>query len=338
MKAFQITEPGKTALTEIDRPAFGGEELLLRVKRVGFCGSDLSTYLGKNPLVAYPRIPGHEIGAVIAERGARVPEEFAPGRPVTLIPYTACGSCTACRRGRPNACRYNQTLGVQRDGGMCEYIAVPWRAIAPDYGLKEELLPMVEPLTVGFHAVDRAAVTDADSVVVIGCGMIGIGAIVRGVIRGARVIVIDIDDGKLATAGKMGAAAVINSRSEDAQAAVNALTGGSGADVVIEAVGSPATYRLAVELAAFCGRLACIGYAKEEAPLPTKLIVQKELDLRGSRNAAYLDFQAASAYLAEGSFPLEQVISRRIPMDEAGRALADWAENPGGVTKIIVEI
>ncbi len=338
MRAFQITEPGKTAVTEIPRPEYGPEECLLQVKQVGFCGSDLSTYLGKNPLVAYPRIPGHEIGAVIAERGANVPEEFVPGRAVTLIPYTACGSCSACRRGRSNACRYNQTLGVQRDGGMCEYIAVPWRAIAPEYGLEEELLPMVEPLTVGFHAVDRAAVSDADTLVVIGCGMIGIGAIVRGVIRGARVIVIDIDDTKLATAQSLGATAVINSRNEDPQSRLNELTGGSGADAVIEAVGNPITYRLAVELAAFCGRLACIGYAKEDAPLPTKLIVQKELDVRGSRNATYLDFQAASAYLAEGTFPLERVVSKRIALDKAGQALADWAENPGEITKIIVEI
>jgi L-galactonate 5-dehydrogenase len=338
MRAFQINEPKRSRIVDLPVPECKAGEVLLRVAEVGFCGSDLSTFLGKNPLVSYPRIPGHEISARIEAIGEGVPETLKPGQAVTVLPYTACGVCSSCRRGRPNACRYNQTMGVQRDGAMTEYICLPWRSVAPDYSLRLDQLAMVEPLTVGFHAVDRAQVSDADTVAVIGCGMIGIGAIVRGVSRGARVIAVDIDNEKLATALELGAAATVNSKNFDALEKIRELTAGAGADVVIEAVGHPATYRLAVEAAAFCGRLACIGYASEDAPIPTRLIVQKELDVRGSRNATYLDFQAASAYLAKGTFPFERVVTRRVPLEEAGAALETWAQDPGVVTKILVHL
>jgi threonine dehydrogenase-like Zn-dependent dehydrogenase len=338
MRAFQISEPHKSRIVDLPEPQCTAGEVLLRVSEVGFCGSDLSTFLGKNPLVNYPIIPGHEISARIEALGEDVPESLKLGASVTVLPYSACGACSSCRRGRPNACRYNQTMGVQRDGAMTELVRIPWTSVAPDYGLRLDQLAMVEPLTVGFHAVDRAQVTDADTIAVIGCGMIGIGAIVRGVARGARVIAVDIDNEKLATALELGAAATVNSRHSDALAKIRELTAGAGADVVVEAVGNPVTYRLAVEAAAFCGRLACIGYAAEDAPIPTRLIVQKELDVRGSRNATYLDFQAASAYLAKGNFPFERVITRRVSLEEAGKALETWAEDPGVVTKILVAL
>lgn len=338
MRAFQISEPKKSRILDLPKPDCSAGEVLLRVAEVGFCGSDLSTFMGKNPLVSYPRIPGHEISARIEELGMGVPETFRKGQAVTVLPYTACGACSSCRRGRPNACRYNQTMGVQREGAMTEFICLPWTSVAPDYGLRLDQLAMVEPLTVGFHAVDRAQVSDADTVAVIGCGMIGIGAIVRGVSRGARVIAVDIDNEKLATALELGAAATVNSKHSDALEKIRDLTAEAGADVVVEAVGHPITYRLAVEAAAFCGRVACIGYAAEDAPIPTRLIVQKELDVRGSRNATYLDFQAASAYLAKGNFPFGRVITKRVPLEEAGSALETWAQEPGKVTKILVAL
>lgn len=338
MKALQIVEPGSTRIIDISKPSCGDGEVLLKIRLIGMCGSDLSSYLGKNKLLEYPRIPGHEISATVVECGAGVPADLEPGLDVTVLPYTNCGACSSCLRGRYNACRYNQTLGVQRDGALTEYIVVPWQKIIRPEGLRADELVFVEPLTVGFHAIDRAAVNDSDTVLVFGCGMIGLGAIARAVLRGARVIAADVDDAKLETAAAFGAREVINSRTADLHARLAKLTGAHGPDVVVEAVGNPVTYRAAIEEVAFAGRVACIGYAAEDAPLATRLIVQKELDVRGSRNATALDFSSVVRFLGRRTLPVERVVSRRVPLDQAGEALRDWAADPPGFTKIVVEV
>jgi threonine dehydrogenase-like Zn-dependent dehydrogenase len=158
MKALEITKPGEMKMVEREMPHPGKDDILLKIRYVGFCGSDLSTYLGKNPLVTYPRIPGHEISAVIEDAGESVPSSFKPGQRATVIPYTSCGQCTSCRQRRFNACRYNQTLGVQRDGAMAEYLSVPWQKVLTDEELTDIQLALVEPMTVGFHAVDNGQV------------------------------------------------------------------------------------------------------------------------------------------------------------------------------------
>ncbi len=338
MKALQIVEPKRTAVVEVRPPSCGPGEVLLRIRLVGMCGSDLSTYGGKNALVTYPRIPGHEVAATILECGEGVPEHLKPGMDVTVLPYTSCGACSSCLHGRVNACRFNETLGVQRDGAMTERIAIPWQKVVLPEGLLLEELVLVEPLTVGFHAVERSRVTDSDVVVVFGCGMVGLGAVIRAALRGARVIAVDVDDAKLETARAFGAQLAVNSRKGELHSQLQELTSGHGPDVAIEAVGTPATYRAAVEEAAFSGRVTCIGYAAEDALLSTRLFVQKELDIRGSRNATAMDFASVVRFLGRRSLPLEHVISRRVPLSEAGKALHDWAENPPLFTKIVVEV
>lgn len=338
MKALTIPAPRQVEVSEVSKPEPRDGEVLLRVRRVGFCGSDLTTYLGKNPMVDYPRIPGHEIAATIESVTREVPEFLAPGMDVTVMPYTSCGACPSCRRGRFNACRSNKTLGVQRDGALAEYLALPWQKIVPADGLSLTELALVEPLTVGFHAVDRARVDDTSTVMVLGCGMIGLGAVARAVHRGADVIAVDIDDAKLGVAKGFGANHAVNSKTSDLHASIQALTDGDGPDVVVEAAGNPVTYRAAFEEAAFSGRVVCIGYAKEDVSLATRLFVQKELDVHGSRNATPTDFQAASAYLGRGGFPVESVVSRTVGIGDAPDALRDWAEDPPTVTKILVNM
>lgn len=304
---------------------------------MGFCGSDLNTYLGRNPMVKLPVIPGHEVGAVVEAVGEGVPETLCAGMAVTLNPYTNCGKCAACRNGRVNACQHNETLGVQRNGVMAQYAVVPWQKVIPAEGLSAQECALIEPMSVGFHAVSRACVEDTDTVMVIGCGMVGLGAVVRAALRGATVIAVDLDDEKLALAQRVGAAHVVNSAKEDVHERLAALTDGLGADVVIEAVGSPATYVMAVDEVAFTGRVVCIGYAKSEVAFQTKLFVQKELDIRGSRNALPADFRAVIRYMQSGRFPSEEFISRIIRPEEAADALNRWAEAPGKVFRILVE-
>jgi threonine dehydrogenase-like Zn-dependent dehydrogenase len=311
--------------------------VLLKLKYVGFCGSDLSTYQGRNPMVQYPRIPGHEISAEILEAGPGVPDGFDPGTPVTVVPYTNCGHCPSCRRGREYACQFNQTLGVQRDGAMQEYLALPWQKILKAPALKDLELAMVEPLTVGFHAVERGGVAANNLVMVMGCGMIGAGAIAGALSREATVLAVDIDDHKLDLARELGADHLINSRSSDLHDHLRELTGGEGPDVVIEAAGNPLTYRAAIDEVAFTGRVVCIGYAGKEVSFATKLFVQKELDILGSRNATAEDFRAVISYLEQGSFPLDRMITRKVKPGEVAGAVRDWAEDPGRIMKILVD-
>lgn len=337
MKALQITTPESIQLVDRPMPVPGKGEVLLKINYVGFCGSDLSTYLGKNPMVSYPRVPGHEIAATIVTVGQDVPAGFNQGQAVTVVPYTNCGQCSSCRKGRTNACQFNQTLGVQRDGAMQEYIAVPWQKLISDNQLSARELAMVEPLTVGFHAIDRGRVTDIDTVMVFGCGMIGAGAIIRAALRGAKVIAVDIDDNKLALARKIGATHCINSKTTNLHDALLEITNGHGPDVVVEAAGNPITYRSALEEVAFAGRVICIGYAGSEVSFATKLWVQKEVDLMGSRNATPADFEAVVHYLKQGNFPLEEMITRVIQPEEAASQVIAWAANPGQVMKIMVQ-
>ena len=156
MKAIQITEPSVMKVVDIEKPQCGSDEVLLRIHYVGFCGSDLNTYRGLNPMVKMPVIPGHEIGAEIAEVGANVPSHLKPGMAVTVNPYTNCGHCPSCKNRRYNACQHNETLGVQRNGAMREYIAIPWQKVIPIGNITVEHAALIEPMSVGFHAVSRA--------------------------------------------------------------------------------------------------------------------------------------------------------------------------------------
>lgn len=312
-------------------------DVMLRLQYVGFCGSDLSTYLGKNPMVRMPVIPGHEVGAVIEAVGSEVPEGLKPGMVVTVNPYTNCGKCASCRNGRPNACQHNETLGVQRNGAMRERLVLPWEKVIPAGLLTPRECALVEPMSVGFHAVDRAQVTDSDVVLVIGCGMVGMGAVVRSALRGATVIAADIDDEKLQLAREMGASYTLNTKTDDVNARLLEMTSGFGPDVVIEAVGSTPTYQMAVDVVAFTGRMVCIGYAKSEVSFQTKYFVQKELDIRGSRNALPQDFRAVIHYMERRTCPVDRLISSEVTPEEAQKAMDGWAAAPGKVFRILTK-
>lgn len=336
MKAVIFNKPGEAILTSVAEPPSNSENLLLRVRMIGLCGSDLNSFRGKNPMVTFPRIPGHEVAATIVD-GSKVDPRLAAGVNVTLSPYTSCAKCAACLRGRSNACQFNETLGVQRDGALTEYIVMPAEKLyTADLTIQE--LCLVEPLTVGFHAVSRGRVTPLDTVAVFGCGGVGLGAIAASAFSGAKTIGIDIHEGKLATARKAGARFTINSNSESLHDRLSELTEGRGPDVVIEAIGLPQTFRAAVEEVAFTGRVVYIGYAKEPVAYETRLFVQKELDILGSRNATPEDFRQVIRMLEAGAFPAEEAVSAVVPMEDVPLLLRAWSENPGSYTKIMVRV
>ncbi|MEM1095535.1 MAG: zinc-binding alcohol dehydrogenase family protein [Bacteroidota bacterium] len=338
MSAFYITAPGKTEMGPARTPQPTAGDVLLRISTVGFCGTDLSTFRGRNPLVSYPRIPGHEIAARVEALGADVPDGPTVGDAVTVMPYTASGACGACRRGRPNSCANNQTLGVQRDGAMQPLMAIPWDKVLPAPRLSLSELALVEPLSVGDHAVVRGEVDRGDTVAVFGCGAVGLGAIVSAAYRGARVIAIDLDEAKLAIAQQCGAAHGLNARTSDVATALRDLTDGYGPDVVVEAVGVPETFVGAVEHVAYAGRVVYIGYAKAPVTYNTALFVKKELNIRGSRNATAASFQNVIQMMDAGRVPTDALVTRTIDFADAGAALAAWDADPGAVTRIHVRL
>jgi threonine dehydrogenase-like Zn-dependent dehydrogenase len=357
MKTLILSGKNQITLAERKKPHVQPGEALLKIRYVGFCGSDLNTYLGKNPMVSLPVVPGHEIGAEIVEITPDAPEHLHPGIYCTLNPYTNCGHCSACRNGRPNACRFNQTLGVQRDGAMCEYLAVPWQKLITDPALDAKDFALVEPMSVGFHAAARGQVRASDKVLVIGCGMVGAGAIARSAWLGAEVIAVDTDRQKLQLARRLGARYTLCTltgdphqrlaeltegdgtdgvRTGDLHELLVELTGGDGPSVVIEAVGSPSTYRLAIEEVVFTGRVVYIGYSKAEVSFETRLFVMKELNICGSRNALPDDFRSVIDYFKQHPGITGHFVSDICSPEQAPAALARWAESPGHVFRILV--
>src|SRR5690348_10072171 len=336
MKALVLERPGQASIQTIDDPTVGTGDILLKVIMVGLCGTDLNSFRGTNPLVSFPRIPGHEVCATIVQ-GDGNDAALKVGADVALCPYKSCGRCASCLRGRPNACQRNQTLGVQRDGAMTEFIVMPREKLYPAK-LNTKELSLVEPLAVAFHAVGRGRVAANDTVAILGCGGVGLGIVAAAAFRGARTICVDVSDEKLELARLAGGTYTINSVREPLHERLMHMTEARGPDVVIEAVGSPATFRAAVEEVSFSGRVVYLGYAKEPVSYETKLFVQKELDVMGSRNAKPEDFRDAMTLLETGRFPSDRAVSLVVSLEDAADALRSWSENPSRFQKILVSL
>lgn len=337
MQALVIEGVEQCVLREVARREPGPGEVRVAVSHVGLCGSDLSTFRGMNPLVTLPRVPGHEISGTLAALGPDAPDHLQVGQRVVVMPYTSCGVCTSCRKGKTNACRGNRTLGVQQEGGLSEDVVVAADKVLPNDTLSLRRLALAEPLAVGFHAIGRAGVSAGDRVVVLGCGIIGMGAVLAAVERGAEVIGVDVSATKEDTVRKLGAAHFLNPSSGDVSADVMGLTGGDGADVVIEAVGLPETYTQAIELACYGGSVVYVGYAKQPVTYKTQFFNLKELDIHGSRNAKAEDFAASIRCLERLGDDADLLISKVFAFDAAAQALPYWQEVRSEVFKVMVE-
>ena len=322
-----IEAEGVTRFHNIAGRAPGPGEIRVAVRHVGLCGSDLNTFRGLNPLVTLPRIPGHEIGGEITELGPGIDGDYAIGRRVIAMPYTACGTCSSCRKNRPNACRFNRTLGVQQDGGLAEEVVLPAEKLIVNDRLDARFLALVEPLAVGFHAVARGRVQAKERVAVIGCGMIGMGTVIGAVARGAEVIAVDPSGEKTAIAQRFGAHHIFNPERQDLPAEIASLTGEDGVDVAFEAVGLPLTFLQAISLAGYSGRVVYVGYCKAPVTYQTQVFNLKELDIMGSRNATLEDFQVVIKYLEKIGNEAAALISKVMPFAEAESALPYWNAN-----------
>lgn len=336
MKALAVEAPGAARVVTRPEPTPAAGEALLRVAYAGLCGTDLATFVGRNPLVSYPRVIGHEISGTVVDVAPNVDRSWLRRR-VAVNPYKHCGACSACQIGRPNACRRNETLGVQREGALAELVAVPVERLVPSDRLPLDVLALVEPFSIGMHVVVRTGVAAADTVLVIGCGGVGIGAVAAAASRGARVIALDVDAGKRALAGEFGADAAVDATADDASDRIRALTSGEGPSVAIEAAGLPATYRFALDVVASGGRVGCLGWVKGDVPIEARQIVFKELTIFGSRNATGELGEVVQLFEAGRVDPL-RVVTDRVSLDAAPAAMTRWASAPGGIGKILVAV
>ena len=337
MKTVLINKPFEIAVVDTEKPVVKEGEALLKILYGGICGADVASYTGNQPFTTYPRIPGHEFSAEIVS----IPENdrgLKAGDIVTANPYFNCGECYSCKRGYVNCCTDNKTMGVQRDGSFCEYVAMPVERIYDGKGLSAQELALVEPFTISYHAVNRAPVKAGDKVLVVGAGPIGLFALIAAKEKGAEVYVSDVLDGRLQKALDFGAAGVINSAKTDVVAESMKITNGNGFDVCIEACGQSVTFLNCIDCAAFAANIILIGNGKKETTFLHSILLKKELNVFGSRNSYPSDFKAVIDLIASGRVDVMKMVSDVYPMSRADEAFKALANNSGELCKVLVKI
>ena len=335
MKAIEITSPLNVRVIEQEMPQPGENEALLKVLYGGICGADVASYTGNQPFTTYPRIPGHEFSAEIVRLPAGY-TEFRVGETVTCNPYFNCGVCYACRRGLVNACHNNQTMGVQRDGAFREYITMPVERLIHGKGLPAKTLALIEPFSISCHALARAGVRPGDSMLIVGAGPIGLFALIRAKALGARVLVADRMETRLALAARYGAERTVNVDEEKLHEACAAFTEGRGFDVCVEACGAPETFLNCLEEAAHGANVALIGNGKRETTFLHSLILKKELNIFGSRNAFTRDFEALIDLVASGKANVDDMVSAVYNFTDAPAAFEALKNNDGSLAKVLL--
>ncbi|MBE6723729.1 MAG: zinc-binding alcohol dehydrogenase family protein [Ruminococcaceae bacterium] len=336
MKAVRIAEPGKMELAELPVPVPGPGEALLKIRVCGICGADVASYTGNQPFTSYPRIPGHEFSAEIVSLPDGYDGSLRPGDVVTANPYFNCGSCYACRRGHVNCCHDNRTMGVQRDGSFCEYVAMPVERIYDGRGLSAEQLALAEPFSIGWHALSRCAVKPGDKVLIAGAGPIGLFALISAKRLGAEVYSADLLDGRLDKALAFGADGVVNTSRESFADYAARMTDG-GFDVTVEACGAPETFLGCIDACAFAGNIVLIGNGKRNTTFLHSILLKKELNVFGSRNSLPADFRTLIGLMADGSVDPTPMISAVYPAERCQEAFDALVRNDGSLAKVLVK-
>lgn len=340
MKAIQLEKPEHFRTIELNEPAQPGpEEALVRVHRVGICGTDLSGYLGKMPFYSYPRIPGHELGVEVIAVGQGVTHVRAGDR-CSIEPYINCQGCFPCKKGNSNCCENLQVLGVHTDGGMRPYFTVPARKLHLSQKLSWDQLALVETLAIGCHAVYRANAQPNDSVLVIGAGPIGLATLEFVKLSGAKTIVLDLNEQRLDFCKKqMGVPLTVLSRGDGSELeALKDLTDGTLPTVVIDATGSNKSMSNALNYVAFTGRLVYVGITTSEVSFGHPLMHRRELTLLGSRNALPQDFGRIIKLIEEGKIDTRPWITHRSSFDELIGRFPSYTKPETGVIKAMVEV
>lgn len=337
MKVLQVEQPGKMILIEKEMPKTDEHNnVLIKVKAVGICGSDMHIYHGTSPVATYPRVVGHEVVGEVIDTFSNV-STLKKGDKVVLEPMIACGECYACKSGRPNACAKLTVRGCHVDGGFQEYYKAPEKNF---FKFKDEIpwetAAMIEPYTIAAQITWRADIRPGDYVFIIGAGPIGLCVLEMTKLKGGIAIISDFNEKRLAAAKELGADYTINPKNEDPLEKVREITGGSGSNVTIDAVCMPETFKQAIDITSVAGRVMCLGFTKETSDIAQLGITIKELDIRGSRHQTY-KFKEVVQLFNENKLNPEKLISHVVDFKDTMKGIEMIEKTPEQVCKVVIK-
>ncbi|AXT50250.1 zinc-binding alcohol dehydrogenase family protein [Aquimarina sp. BL5] len=333
MKYIVCEKPGEFSLKEKEAPVRKKNEALLKINKVGICGTDLHAYAGNQAFFTYPRILGHELASEVIEIEDNE-RNIKTGDKVVVMPYLSCGKCIACRNGKTNCCTNISVLGVHGDGGMQEFITVPVNILLPANNLSFDEMAIVEPLAIGAHAIRRAAIVKDEFVVVIGCGPIGIGIMKLAQIQGAKVIALDMNIDRLNYAKQeIGVDYIVNA-SDNPIKKIEDITNGELATAVFDASGNKHALEAGPNYMAHGGRFVLVGLSKGELTYTHPAVHAKEMTLMCSRNATTEDFEYVISVIDQ--FPTDSFVTHSVPFTEMISNFDSWLKPENGVIKATV--
>ena len=335
MKYIVCEKPGQFLLKEKEAPIRKQGEALVKIRQVGICGTDLHAYQGNQAFFTYPRILGHELAVEVLEIEDN-PKKIKPGDHVVVMPYLSCNQCIACRNGKTNCCTSLKVLGIHTDGGMQELLNVPIELLVPAKNLSDVEMALVEPLAIGAHSVKRASLTNGDTVVVIGCGPIGIGIMKLAQLEGAIVIAVDTNAQRLDfVKNEIGIAHTVLSGT-GVQDEIKSITNGDLAQVVFDATGHKGALESGPSFMAHGGSYVLVGLSKGDLTFHHPAIHAKEATIRCSRNATMVDFEQVISMLQKGDFPVQAYVTHQVHFGEMIKNFDRWLEASSGVIKAMV--
>ncbi|MGH8179378.1 MAG: zinc-binding alcohol dehydrogenase family protein [Steroidobacteraceae bacterium] len=334
MRAVVCEEPRKLSLATRPAPVPGAGEVLIRIRRVGLCGTDYHIFNGEHPYLEYPRIMGHEVAGVVEISSGPT---LKPGQLVTVNPYLACGGCIACRKGKPNCCTSIKVLGVHTDGGMCELLSVPEAAIVDASGLTLEQAAMVEFLAIGAHALWRAGLAPGARVLVVGAGPIGVATALFARLDGAQVTLVDMRRSRLEYAQRTLGLDPLFGPPAAVRAGLAARTDGDMFDCVFDATGNIHAMRSGLDWVAHGGTYVLLSVVKEDIAFPDPEFHKRETTLLASRNALRADFERVVSAMKAGMIPTHALLTDSFPAREAPRRIPELIAGIDSILKAMVE-
>lgn len=335
MNTLVCVAPGQFEYRQASVPKVKPGEALIKIKKVGICGTDLHAFEGTQPYFDYPRILGHEIAAEFIEGDGG----FLHGELVTIIPYFNCGKCHACVIGKPNCCVDLKVCGVHQDGAMSEYITVRYDSLIQANGLSSDELVLVEPLAIGVHSVQRAGIKKDDVVLVIGAGPIGLGIMEFAHLAEAKVIAMDINDSRLEFCRKnLICHGSVNPRSTDAVAALKEITNGNMPDVIFDATGNLSAINNSFNLMSHGGRYILVGLQKENITFSHPFFHKREGTLMSSRNALKSDFMNVIAAIRTGKINVRKFVSNRVEFSQVKKEFPSYLRSQSSIIKTVIDL
>lgn len=337
MKQLVCLEPGKYEMKEVSQPERKEGNALLKIKRIGICGTDLHAYEGTQPFFSYPRVLGHELSGDIVDIASN-DKGFKKGEAVTFIPYFPCGDCIACRAGKPNCCTTIEVAGVHVDGGMGEYMNVPEYALIHGQGMSYDELAMVEPMAVGAHSIRITEIKKDEFVLVTGAGPIGLGAMAFAKIQGAKVIALDVQDNRLEFAKEhFGVDYTVNALNNPLEA-IKEITGGDMVTAIIDATGNKRAIEGNLNFLAHSGRITMVGLQLDNFSFSHPEFHKRETTLRSSRNATREDFDHVVDSMKAGKVDVNSLITHRAKFENMIEDFKTWLDPKTGVVKAVVSL